>query len=143
MSSLTTGTRVGEFSAAVSMPTDSIRVEMSDVDGFAVDGMTPDVLVEPATMRDLQSILTEASAAGVSVVPVGGGTHLAAGNIPAAYDVALSLRRLDRVVEYEPADLVVTVEAGVRLADLQVCWPRGASFSHSIRLAIRPRRSAV
>lgn len=119
MSSLATATSVGEFCAVVSHASASIRIDTSGLDAFAVDGVAPEALVEPSTIADLQTILTEASAVDVSVVPVGGGTHMGAGNVPAAYDVALSLGRLDRVVEYEPADLVVTVEAGVRLVDLQ------------------------
>jgi len=39
--------------------------------------------------------------------------------MPARYDVALDLRRLDRVVTYEPGDMTVTVQAGIRLANLQ------------------------
>jgi FAD/FMN-containing dehydrogenase len=34
-------------------------------------------------------------------------------------DVVLSTRRLDRVLEYEPGDLTVIVEAGIRLSELQ------------------------
>jgi glycolate oxidase FAD binding subunit len=41
------------------------------------------------------------------------------GNIPRAADVALRTTNLDRVIEYEPADLVVTVQAGMRLAEMQ------------------------
>jgi glycolate oxidase FAD binding subunit len=53
------------------------------------------------------------------VIPVGGATQLSLGNVPSTYDVALSMRRLDRVVAHEPADLTVTVEPGVPLARLQ------------------------
>jgi glycolate oxidase FAD binding subunit len=45
--------------------------------------------------------------------------HIGAGNAPQAYDAALSLARLDRIIAHEPADMTVTVEAGARVADLQ------------------------
>jgi len=38
---------------------------------------------------------------------------------PARIDVGIETTRLNRVVEYEPADLTVTVEAGMRFAELQ------------------------
>jgi glycolate oxidase FAD binding subunit len=53
------------------------------------------------------------------VIPAGGGTKLRIGNPPEKVELALSTLRLNRVIDYEPADLTVTVEAGIRLADLQ------------------------
>ena len=118
MSRLATASRIADFCAAVSSDPDTIRTHTSGLDDYAIDGMAPDAVIGPTSIEQLQSILTEASASGVSVIPLGGGTHLGAGNAPASYDVALSLARLNRIVEYEPADLVVSVEAGVRLVDL-------------------------
>jgi glycolate oxidase FAD binding subunit len=40
------------------------------------------------------------------------------GNFPSRYDVALDLRRLDRVLAYEPGDLTATVQAGIRMDGL-------------------------
>ena len=59
------------------------------------------------------------AAAGQAVVPWGAGTKQGWGNAPRAYDLALDLSALDRILEYEPADLVVTVQAGTPLAALQ------------------------
>lgn len=41
------------------------------------------------------------------------------GNAPARYDIALRTSKLDRVIEYEPADLTVTVQAGMTMGRLQ------------------------
>jgi len=41
------------------------------------------------------------------------------GNVPRAVDVVVCTTELNRVLEYEPADLVVTVEAGMRVGELQ------------------------
>lgn len=79
----------------------------------------PDASVAPTTIEQLQSVLSEAHKAGICVVPIGGGTHLGAGNIPTSYDVAISLAGMHRIIAHEPADLTVTVEPGVRLAELQ------------------------
>jgi glycolate oxidase FAD binding subunit len=86
---------------------------------YAVDGLTPAVVALPATQQEVALVLAAADAAGASVLPRGGGTQTGLGMPPARYDLTLDLRRLDRVVEHEPADLTVTVEAGMRLSELQ------------------------
>ena len=50
---------------------------------------------------------------------MGGGTQRSLGNPPRSYDLALDTRSLDRLIQYEPADLTVTVEAGMSLARLE------------------------
>jgi glycolate oxidase FAD binding subunit len=86
---------------------------------FAVAGKLPGTVVRPETAEAVAATLREASAAGQAVVPWGAGTKQGWGNAPRAYDVAIDLTALDRILEYEPADLVVTTEAAVPLAALQ------------------------
>ncbi len=88
-------------------------------DAYTVDGFTPAAAVAPERVEDVQLVLTEAARSGVSAVPIGGGTHLGAGNTPDSYDVAVSLRQMNRIIAHEPADLTVTVEPGLRVDDLQ------------------------
>lgn len=109
----------GEFVAAVrsSLRDDQIQHEL--LDPFDVDGLTPDVMVRPTSLDQLQLILAEAHEAGLAIIAHGGGAHMDAGNIPAGYDIALSMDGMDRIVAYEPDDLTVTVEGGVRFSDLQ------------------------
>ncbi|HYM14400.1 MAG TPA: FAD-binding oxidoreductase [Dehalococcoidia bacterium] len=87
---------------------------------FAVDGITPAVVVAAADAGAVRAVLREAQHAGLSVIAIGGGQHLGTGNRPVAYDVALSLGAMRAVLAHEPADMTVTVEAGVRLADLNL-----------------------
>ena len=86
---------------------------------YAIDGCTPKAVVLPASIRDLQEVLQFAAKQDLSVIPAGAGTKLGIGNLPEKVDVVLSTMHLNSIVEYEPADLTVTVEAGIRLADLQ------------------------
>jgi glycolate oxidase FAD binding subunit len=85
----------------------------------AVDGVQPEVVVEPASVEEASEVLREATAGGRRVVCRGGGSKLGWGNPPSAADVILGTSRLDRVLEYAQGDLVVKVEAGVRLDDLR------------------------
>ena len=119
MSSAVAPPSLVDFLASVKVHLDPDQIQDRDLGRCTVDGVMPRVAVAPSSLAELQFVLARAHAARLSVIPVGGGTHLAAGNVPVAYDVALSLARMDRVVAYEPADLTVTVEPGVCLAALQ------------------------
>ena len=65
---------------------------------------------------------------GYSVIPAGAGSKLGIGNISEKVDIVLALTHLNSIVEYEPADLTVTVEAGIRLVDLQTELAKNMQF---------------
>jgi glycolate oxidase FAD binding subunit len=100
---------------------DALPAEALDADAarYAIDGVQPALAARPANASEVTAALVAANEAGAAVVPWGSGSQQDLGMPPRRYDLALDLSRLDRVVEYEPADLTVTVEAGVRLGDLQ------------------------
>jgi glycolate oxidase FAD binding subunit len=85
---------------------------------FAIDGLRPQCVLFPETVHDLGRCLATADQAGMTVTPVGNGTQLGCGNLPERYDVALSTRRLARILAHEAADMTVTVEAGATLAEV-------------------------
>jgi glycolate oxidase FAD binding subunit len=74
---------------------------------------------KPATADEVARRLREAADAGLAVVPVGGGRASAMGDPLERCDVELHTSQLDRVLEHTPADMVVTVEAGITLEALQ------------------------
>ena len=86
---------------------------------YTFDGYVPKAVVLPTSIQEMQEVLQFAVTQGLSVMPAGAGTKLGIGNLPEKVDVVLATTRLNSVVEYEPADLTVTVEAGIRLRDLQ------------------------
>ena len=88
-------------------------------EGYDVDGVTPRAAVAPASYEQAAAVTRYAHAEGLAVIPWGGGAHIHVGNVPARYDIALSLSRLNAVVEHEPADLTTTVQAGMTLSELQ------------------------
>ena len=98
------------------------------IDGFAIDGLTPQTVVRPGDRLQVAEVLQWASAEGVSVLPRGGGTRVGLGNVPRRADVVLDLGGLDRLVDYQPADMTATVEAGVTLASLQEQLAPGGEF---------------
>ncbi len=107
---------------------------------FAVDGVIPGTVVAPATVEQVAQVLRFANGHGLAVIPWGRGTHMHIGNVPRRYDIALSLARLDRVVEHEPADLTVTCQAGITLTDLQ---RRLAAAGQLVPLSVRSGEATV
>lgn len=85
----------------------------------ALAGLTPRSIAAPATAAELAELLREATTRGLAVVPWGGGTRQHIGRPPARYDLALLTGKLSRIVDYHPADLVITVEAGIPLGAVQ------------------------
>lgn len=69
----------------------------------------------PKEVGELAAIVRE----GKPVHAVGSGTKLHHGPAAAAGAEAVGLRGLNRITAYEPGDLVVCAQAGLRLADLQ------------------------
>ncbi len=106
-----------------------------------VAGVQPGFVVEPGSEQELAKVLKLANAAGLAVIPRGGGTKLQWGNRPAHADVILSTARLHRVIEHAWADLTVSVEAGCTVGKLQETLVK-----HGQRLALDalwPERATV
>ena len=84
-----------------------------------IRGIAATTTVVPSTLDEAQALMTSADAAHLTIAFVGGGTELSFGYAPTRVDVLLDTSKLDRIVEYQPADMVVEVEAGVTLGALQ------------------------
>ena len=95
---------------------------------YAVDGLVPRFVATPASVEELAAVLAATDARSAAVIPWGGGRHMTLGNVPSKYDVALRTVKLDRVLEYEPTDLVVTAEAGITLGRLQALLAEHGQF---------------
>ncbi len=89
------------------------------VSDYTYDGIVPKAVVLPSSVNEIQDVLHYASEHDYAVLPAGSGTKLGIGNLAENTAIVLSMTRLNKIVEYEPADLTVTVEAGISLADLQ------------------------
>ena len=77
------------------------------------------VVLRPGSVDEVSAILTLANEIGAQIVPQGGNTGLVGGQIPLEGEIVLSLRRLDRIREVDPASNTMTCEAGVLLARAQ------------------------
>ncbi len=124
--------------------------------GVCIDGLEPERTVLPASAEEVAGVLAQAAEAGEGVAPIGGGTMLSLGNPIERFDIALGTSELDAILDYEPVDLVLSVQAGARFADVQAvlaengqhlpvetAWPERATIGGMIATARSgPRRLA-
>jgi glycolate oxidase FAD binding subunit len=75
-------------------------------------------LIEPGSREEVREALREASRRGTRVSVIGGRTHADKGD-PCEVDMELATSGLDRVIAYDPADMLAVVEAGMRIRDLR------------------------
>jgi glycolate oxidase subunit GlcD len=110
------------------LPTDSeeshsLLAQIVGADNVAVasrPGISASMCLEvaPASADEACEVLRLAASERWAVVPAGGETWLDAGNPLSRTDLIISTKRMQRIIEHEPADLVATAEAGARLEKL-------------------------
>jgi len=105
---------VGDSNVLVGEGGDSHELEPRAAN-YIVDGVKPKAVVFPATVEEVAALVKLASARNLAVVPAGYGAGLALGNPPERLDIAISTIRMQRILDYEPADLTAGVEAGCTL----------------------------
>jgi glycolate oxidase FAD binding subunit len=106
-------TRLEEIVGGARVLTDS-----AELNARQVDEVRPSAIVQPSEIAQVADILRFAASEKLAVIPCGGCTKLGIGSPPARYDIALDLSRMNRVLAYDPGDLTLGVEPGVRIANL-------------------------
>lgn len=72
----------------------------------------------PETIEDLATLYRDLDAVGTTTMVLGGGTHLGIG-YPVYPQVVVSTENLKTVIDHQPEDLTLTVEAGVTLGEIE------------------------
>jgi alkyldihydroxyacetonephosphate synthase len=75
----------------------------------------PDLVAFPGEESEIETVLSWAEAEGAAVIPFGGGTSVCGGveaRLGERPVVTMDLRRLDRVLEVDPASLAARIQAG-------------------------------
>jgi glycolate oxidase FAD binding subunit len=74
-------------------------------------------LIHPSSKADVVEAVRDANATARRLLVIGGRRHLDKGN-PSEVDAELWTTQLDRLVSYEPAEMIAVVEAGMRVGEL-------------------------
>ena len=104
-----------------------ILTETSDTAPYSEDwrrlyqGRTSAV-IRPGTTEELAAVVRLCAASGTPIVPQGGNTSMVGGAVPNedGSELILSTARLNRIRDLDPADMTLTVEAGVTLKAAQL-----------------------
>lgn len=90
----------------------------------------PEAVVFPETEAEVVALVRLAAKRRIPLTPRGGGTGLAGGAVPQDGGIVVSLARMNRIVEIDPANFTVTVEPGAivknlndRLAESGLTYP--------------------
>ncbi|MHC1759118.1 MAG: FAD-binding oxidoreductase [Negativicutes bacterium] len=79
----------------------------------------PEVVVLPADTEQVAAVVKLANRELIAVVPRGAGTGLACGAVPIYGGIVLSLEKMNKIIEMDPVNMFMVVEAGVRTEDVQ------------------------
>lgn len=96
-----------------------------------VDGVAARWVAWPRGTEEVSAVLRAAAGRGLRVVARGTGTRLAWGLPPKGVELIVDVSRMDAVLAHTAGDLVVSVQAGVRMVDVQQ-----ALAAHRQRLAL-------
>ncbi len=75
----------------------------------------PLAIALPSSIEQVQAIVRWANEHRIGLVPSGGRTGLSGGAVAAKGELVVSLERMNRVLEYSPADRILTVQPGIAL----------------------------
>lgn len=107
---------------------------------YSIDGVAPQFIVRPASVSETSEIVKVAAADKLALVICGARTKSAMGMPPRKYDLALDVSRLDKIAQYDPGDLTLSVEAGIPLAKLGTALAENGQF---LPLAVPYQSSAT
>jgi glycolate dehydrogenase FAD-binding subunit len=93
-------------------------VSAAELSGYEVDSARPAAAVFAKSPEEIADLLKFAASENLAVIPCGARTKLGIGMPPARYDIALDLSRMNRVLAYEPRDLTLGIEPGMRFSTL-------------------------
>lgn len=110
---MTTLTKTIGGALASRLSAERVREEPGVCAAAAIDGAVPRWVVTPLSLEEIASVVALAHDERLAVAVRGAGTALELGRPPSRLDIVVDLQRLDQVLEYEPDDLTVTVQAGV------------------------------
>ena len=120
---------------AAALPQDCVTTEAWALQSYGCDRTTiwpaqAVAVVRPRHIDEVQRCVQLANEHGFALVPSGGRTGLSGGAVASNGEVVLSLERMNRIVDFDPVDASVRVEAGVVTAQLQdyardkgLCYP--------------------
>ena len=96
-----------------------LKTDLQAVAQYAIDGLTPAAVIFPKNTAEVSDVVKFANAHHLSIVPWGSGSQIRMGNPPGKLNLVVSTKRLNHMLDVDTQNLTITVEAGVKLRDIQ------------------------
>ncbi|MDJ0622733.1 MAG: FAD-linked oxidase C-terminal domain-containing protein [Desulfocapsaceae bacterium] len=78
----------------------------------------PEAVVFATTTEQVSQLMKLAYRENIPVTPRGQGSGLSGGSIPLQQGIVLAMDRMTRVIEFDPSNRLITVEAGITTSDI-------------------------
>ncbi|UCE08528.1 MAG: FAD-binding oxidoreductase, partial [bacterium] len=96
-----------------------ISDSLIDREKFSLAGETPTIVIFPTAIAHISKIMTFANRERIKILISGNNSQHYFGSAIETPDWCISLNRLNKIIEHEVVDLIITVEAGVTFSQLQ------------------------
>jgi len=100
---------------------DPVEIYVHSRDSALFQGFA-DVIVRPESTEEVAQILKLADEHRIPVYPRGSGTSICGGPIPVLGGIVLAMYKMNRIIEFDKENLMVTIEPGVICDDLNEFW---------------------
>lgn len=90
-----------------------------DHDQFNGKKSAPDVAVQPISNDEVSAVMKYANEHHIPVAVRGNATGLMGANISVEHGIAIDMIKMNKVLEYDPGSLTLTVQAGLRIRDIE------------------------
>ena len=94
-------------------------VDAGQLRQYGIGALTPVAAVRPIDVSGVASVMAWANRTNTAVYPMGGRTQIDLGNPATKPGIALDLTGLNHLLDFQPADLTITAEAGMTIEQLQ------------------------
>ncbi|CDI42235.1 putative FAD-linked oxidoreductase [Lactobacillus helveticus] len=90
-----------------------------DHDQFKTVRAMPELVIQPTTNEEAEKVVKYANDHHIPVVPRGNSTGLMGANLTIHGGISLDMVKMNKILAYEPNSLTMTVQAGIRLKDIE------------------------
>jgi glycolate oxidase len=101
---------------------DNVLTEVEDMIAYSYDAshveIQPEAVVFATTTPQISQLMKLAYRERIPVTPRGQGSGLSGGSVPLKKGIVLVMDRMKRIIEFDPANRLITVEAGLTTADI-------------------------
>ncbi len=98
---------------------ENVKTDSEALLQYAVDGIVPKAVVFPKDTGQVSEIVKTAERQKLAIIPWGSGTKICAGHLPKRVDLVVCTSHLNHMKDVDSDNLTITVEAGVKLRDIQ------------------------